>query len=474
MLDGTSEDHDQVDPAESLMREVGAQLRQVRLERGEDLDDVAQYLRIKSTYLFGIEQGDLSVMPGRTYALGFLRSYADYLGFDGEDLITRIKSTVEDLTDRTRLRIRTPLPENRLPKTPLVIMSLAIVAGIYAGWSYLNRSSRMTLETVAEVPSSLRERASEVLPQDVTRDGAVARPPGEGEAAPSAAAPERSAGPPHADPSGARAAAEAPASTAPEADSAGGNVASTADPAPRGPVAGSTRAPAAPPVAEQPVAGPPQAAPEQLAAPQAGPPAEAADELAEEGDPDALTVQPAAGREPTGRAAAPRAARPDAEEAGPTLPSSEGATMERGDIVAGGAAPESEVAVGAPPGALALLDPGTRGALSLLDPSTGGADAPQIYEAVNADARVILRARGRTWIRVSSPSGNYLRSRTLEPGEIFLVPNRPDLELWTGNAGGLEVLVDGAAIVPLGEEGAVVRSVSLDPERLLAAADERP
>ena len=104
------------DPAESLMREVGAQLRQVRLRRGEDLDDVAQHLRIKSSYLFALEQGDLSGMPGRAYALGFLRSYADYLGFDGADLIGRIKSTVDNLTDQTRLRVRTPAPETVCPR----------------------------------------------------------------------------------------------------------------------------------------------------------------------------------------------------------------------------------------------------------------------------------------------------------------------------------------------------------------------
>ena len=154
-----TDDHDQLDPAEALMREVGAQLRQVRLERGEELDDVAQQLRIKSIYLFGIEQGDLSTMPGRTYALGFLRSYADYLGFDGDDLIVQIKSTVANLTDRTRLRIRTPLPESRLPKTPILVLSLAAIAGIYAGWSYLNRSSQVVIETVAEVPGDLRAGA---------------------------------------------------------------------------------------------------------------------------------------------------------------------------------------------------------------------------------------------------------------------------------------------------------------------------
>ena len=52
------------------------------------------------SYLLGIEQGDLTALPGRPYALGFLRSYADYLGFDGDDLVDRIKAAVADLTDR--------------------------------------------------------------------------------------------------------------------------------------------------------------------------------------------------------------------------------------------------------------------------------------------------------------------------------------------------------------------------------------
>ena len=53
-------------------------------------------------------------------------------------------------------------------------------------------------------------------------------------------------------------------------------------------------------------------------------------------------------------------------------------------------------------------------------------------------------------------------------GDVFLVPNRADLELWTGNAGGIEVIVDGAALAPLGDAGAVVREVPLDPPSLRA------
>jgi cytoskeleton protein RodZ len=112
--------------------------------------------------------------------------------------------------------------------------------------------------------------------------------------------------------------------------------------------------------------------------------------------------------------------------------------------------------------------------VALLDPTAGGPQGPQVFERTNTDARVILRAREAAWIQVSSPTGDYTFTRTLQPGEALLVPNRPDLELWTGNAGGLEIIVDGAAVAALAPGGAVRRHVSLDPERLRAAAAVEP
>jgi cytoskeleton protein RodZ len=83
---------------------------------------------------------------------------------------------------------------------------------------------------------------------------------------------------------------------------------------------------------------------------------------------------------------------------------------------------------------------------------------------------VILRARAAAWIQVSSPAGDYTFTRTLEPGEAVLVPNRPDLELWTGNAHGLELIVDGTPVALAG--GPMVRrNISLDPDRLRGASD---
>jgi cytoskeletal protein RodZ len=303
-----SDDHDQLDPAEALMREVGAQLRQVRLERGQDLDEVGEHLRIKSAYLLGIEEGDLSMMPGRTYALGFLRSYADYLGFDGEDLIVQIKSTVANLTDKTRLRMRTPLPESRLPKTPILVLSLAAVAGIYAGWSYLHRGSQLAIETVAQVPAGLRHLAGGggdgVAPPaaDVARTPPLAAPVGiepPAQEAPSAVTPATPT--PAINPSMSSATPGGPAGTPQTA---------TAGPHPDGMAEAPAAVAPAPPPSAPAAAAPPLPAPATTA--QTPPPATAPAAKTQPGVPLPPAVAPEGGPGlPSAVAAADAPARPD-------------------------------------------------------------------------------------------------------------------------------------------------------------------
>jgi cytoskeleton protein RodZ len=77
-------------------------------------------------------------------------------------------------------------------------------------------------------------------------------------------------------------------------------------------------------------------------------------------------------------------------------------------------------------------------------------------------------AREASWIQVQSPGRDFLRSTTLQPGQRFDLPDRTDLALWTGNAGGLEVWVDGQNLGALGASGAVLRDVPLTPEALRA------
>ncbi len=100
---------------------------------------------------------------------------------------------------------------------------------------------------------------------------------------------------------------------------------------------------------------------------------------------------------------------------------------------------------------------------------TGDDDyVPRVYGRTNTDSRVELRAVETSWVQIEAPGNQVLLTRVLSPGDSYRVPNSGDILLKTGNAGGLEVRVDGELIGPLGEQGEVIKDVLLEPDSLLA------
>src|SRR6185437_6592909 len=65
------------------MFEIGGSLREARLKRGLTPADVQKAIRIRDRYLQALEEERWEVLPGDAYVKGFLRTYADYLGLDG-------------------------------------------------------------------------------------------------------------------------------------------------------------------------------------------------------------------------------------------------------------------------------------------------------------------------------------------------------------------------------------------------------
>jgi cytoskeleton protein RodZ len=63
-----------------------------------------------------------------------------------------------------------------------------------------------------------------------------------------------------------------------------------------------------------------------------------------------------------------------------------------------------------------------------------------------------------------------LVTRLLAAGDSFAVPDQPGLVLLTGNAGALEIFVDGTIVPSIGGLGVVRRGVMLDVGRLKAGA----
>jgi cytoskeleton protein RodZ len=87
-------------PAPDGEAKMGRFLEQRRKEKGLSLEEVEQATKIRKRYLEGLEREDYAVLPAGVYAQGFLKTYANFLGLDGEALSRQLKSRRKQRRDR--------------------------------------------------------------------------------------------------------------------------------------------------------------------------------------------------------------------------------------------------------------------------------------------------------------------------------------------------------------------------------------
>jgi cytoskeleton protein RodZ len=110
-------------------------------------------------------------------------------------------------------------------------------------------------------------------------------------------------------------------------------------------------------------------------------------------------------------------------------------------------------------------------------PAAAGSSAAAIPAATdpapNPPGEVVIRATADSWIQIRDARQSVLLTRVLKAGESCRAPARPGLSMRTGNAGGLEITVDGVPAPPIGARGMVRRNVALDGHALLAGSAVR-
>jgi cytoskeletal protein RodZ len=72
--------------------EIGNSLREARLRQGYELPRVEADTKIRAKYLRALEEEHFELLPGETYVKGFLRTYAEYLGLDGQLYVDEFNS----------------------------------------------------------------------------------------------------------------------------------------------------------------------------------------------------------------------------------------------------------------------------------------------------------------------------------------------------------------------------------------------
>ncbi|MCH7554652.1 MAG: DUF4115 domain-containing protein [Proteobacteria bacterium] len=156
---------------EILPGDVAAELYVARLQRGVDLNDVSTELRIHYKYLLAIEEGRYADLPGPAYVIGFLRSYAAYLGLDAADLVRRFKTETTEFDARQDLNALEPYDEGGVPTGALIALALALIVGAYAGWYYVANPDEVAIERIPEVPERMvaaLESGTLISPEPVT------------------------------------------------------------------------------------------------------------------------------------------------------------------------------------------------------------------------------------------------------------------------------------------------------------------
>src|SRR3954451_24513519 len=78
----------------AAMFQIGPSLREARMRRGFSPADVHKAVRIRERYLTALEEERWEMLPGDAYTKGFLRTYAEFLGLDGQLYIDEYNARV--------------------------------------------------------------------------------------------------------------------------------------------------------------------------------------------------------------------------------------------------------------------------------------------------------------------------------------------------------------------------------------------
>ena len=194
--------------AKRPLETVGQDLRAARLRRGDELATVSRALKIRKDHLEALEEDRLEDLPGKTYAIGFVRSYARLSGPGRRRSMSNASSrkfpaapTISRASPRPSIRTKS----RRLPQGWRIIAGVVVLLLIYGVWHLLSAgddanqagaAARRSLDAAQARGAKPRARAVTAPPQTATpspaTDGAAppapAAAPAAGSATPSPAA----------------------------------------------------------------------------------------------------------------------------------------------------------------------------------------------------------------------------------------------------------------------------------------------
>lgn len=350
---------------------VGRILRLLREEKGLELRHISETLCIRYPYLEAIENSSFNDLPGPTYALGFVKAYAEHLGLDSDEIVELFKIEQKGINSKTELVLPSPLSEGKVPS--LAILVVAVVLGLvtYCGWAYFLGNDEQVAEIIPPLPKQLSDSPKVIKSNE-------------------------------------KQASELPGSRNTEIEKSENQAPRSTD------------------------------------------------------NSNSLGNQQ---KKDTGNSVLGTETNELQPQNNTVLPS-DGEREEVAAVISNELQTDTEGPQPSLVGEETAASPNQATEQELLTKASAKREA-KTYGDGSQDSRVIIRAIGTTWVEIRDQlKGEVLLSRLLYPGDRYLMANREGLMMLTGNAGGLEISVDGDIVPSIGPSGAVRRNILLDPDAL--------
>ena len=147
------------------MFEIGNSLREARERQGLEYPQIELATKIRAKYIRALEDEHFDVLPTGTYIKGFLRSYAEFLGLDGQLYVDEYNSrnvvdSFDDMPQRRPVRRHERSVEKRVVLLALAgiaaLTGLVIVAWRFGGGSSATPPQAIVTQQRPATPSGLR------------------------------------------------------------------------------------------------------------------------------------------------------------------------------------------------------------------------------------------------------------------------------------------------------------------------------
>ncbi len=150
---------------------VGAMLKEMRLQKGLKIVDVSRKLCIRKCYLEAIEESSYKDIPLFPYGIGFIRSYAKFLGLNDQNIVDLYKEETQ-MCSPNDIKELSPQTEASIPGVQYLIISLLAVALISVGWVFMNSNEETNNETMSE-ESVVAEDEQLIITEEIDIDSAA-------------------------------------------------------------------------------------------------------------------------------------------------------------------------------------------------------------------------------------------------------------------------------------------------------------